>query len=96
MAKEHVLLSKRKYEELLASKPLVQQNKEEEDLKKMDTFTQTGNGLFVEKENDNFNGTPGTLEHSIKLNDFLLKNLKHLCQKPMIQLVGLIIFTTNS
>lgn len=90
MAKEHVLLSKRKYEELLTSKPLVlqnkeeevvskplvQQNKEEEDLKNMDTFTQTGNGLFVEKENHNFNGTPGTLEHPIKLKKRQRKSVK--------------------
>lgn len=75
MAKEHILLSKQKYEELLAPKPLVQQN-EGEDLKKRDTFTQTGNGLFVEKVNDNFNDTPGILDHSIKLKKRQSKSVK--------------------
>lgn len=68
MAKELILLAKRKYEELLASQPSVNEDNQE-DMKyssdpPVDVSTQIGNGLFVEKNYNNYAGTPGVLEHS--------------------------------
>lgn len=67
MAKELILLAKRKYEELLASQPSANEDNQE-DMKyssdpPVDVSTQIGNGLFVEKNYNNYAGTPGVLEH---------------------------------
>lgn len=78
MAKELILLSKKKYEELMASQSLdgqemsTQDNQNEmKEIKKppeqvfVDQFTQTGKGMFVEKTED-FEGTPGILDRPPK------------------------------
>jgi len=81
MAKELILLSKRKYEELLkfASEHRqetptggVIENEENETpevfrpTEQLSNSTQTGNGMFVEKIDDDADGTPGILDHSPK------------------------------
>lgn len=96
MAKELILLPKRKYEELLksasvvrqeASKDVINENIDEEikEVEKEDS-TQTGNGMYVEKTSD-VAGTPGILDQPQK------KNKKEENKKSQMDIILTIFFS---